>query len=138
MQLIKTLPLLCLMACADSADPADGGFFNGVAGLSSGTYDARINERETALASAQQRNVALNAEIASLQGQLDAAKAQLARERALLRAQGKSLPAATENKVNAALTRVPAGSTPAQQAASLRQAIADARNLSYTLSQLSS
>ena len=137
MRLLKALPLLVVMACVDSSDPADGGFFNGVAGVSNGTYDARINERETALAAAQNRNAALNAEIASLQGQLDAAKAQLARERSRLRAQGASLPTGTENKVNAALTRVPAGSTPEEQAASLRQAIADARELSEALSKMS-
>jgi hypothetical protein len=35
------VPMLAVVACV-SEDPADGGFYNGVAGVSQGTYDKRV------------------------------------------------------------------------------------------------
>lgn len=136
MRLVFLIPLTVLYGC-DSSDPADGGFFNGVAGLSSGTYEARIDEREAQVAEAQRRNAELNAEIARLQGDLDSAKAALAKERARLRAQGRPLSAETDAKVTAALTATPSGATPQEQALALRQAIADARRLAESLASAS-
>ncbi len=138
MRLSLLIPLaaaaLPLAAC-DSSDPADGGFFNGVQGLSSGTYEARIDEREAALTEAQRRNAALNAEISRLQGELDGAKAALARERSRLRAEGKTLSPADDAKVTALLTAVPAGDTPEAHAAALRQTILAARDMAELLAR---
>lgn len=46
-QIPLSLGIAALLAgCQTSSDPADGGFFNGVAGVSSGTYQGRVDALE--------------------------------------------------------------------------------------------
>jgi chromosome segregation ATPase len=56
--LFAAVSILALSAC-NTTDPAAGGFFGGVGGLSSGAYDKRIDDRKTTLENEQDRNVAL-------------------------------------------------------------------------------
>lgn len=60
---ILLLPVLLtgLGACATNADPGQGGFISGVAGLSSGSYQQRIDERQAALEAEQAQQASLEA-----------------------------------------------------------------------------
>ena len=133
MRLLALLPVAALVACTPASDdPAEGGFFNGIAGLAGGGYEARVTEREQGVATAQGQQAALSAELASLQGQHAALKDQIIAQRAALRAEGVRLTPETETRIQAALTSSPSGSNPA----ALQQAIADARRLSEQLAGL--
>jgi|GEM_PF-2180355 len=95
--------------CATSADPHEGGFVSGVAGLAGGGYQRRIDERENthqgeldaqARLKAQART--LEQERAQVQGDLARARTRLASqerriaaERARIKAQGQN-PSATQ------------------------------------------
>lgn len=46
---ILTLSVLFMAGCAASQDPRSGGFFGGVHGLATGTYEKRVQEREQSL-----------------------------------------------------------------------------------------
>ena len=127
-----------LAACTVSDNPADGGFVSGVAGVAGGGYDARIDEREQDLATVEAEGAALTAELARLEREHETLKDQLIRQRADLRGQGVQLTPASEAAFQMAILNEPAEADPAARAASLQQAIADARRLSEELASLSS
>lgn len=121
---------LLLLACVDSTDPAEGGFFNGVSGIASGTYDARVEEREREVAAARAENARLTAELARLRGEHSRLKNRIVQQRAALAAKGIRLSPESERQVSAALRANP------DRVESLRKAIADARALSERLARL--
>lgn len=55
--LIVPLALLGLAACQTTDDPSKGGFLSGLQGLSSGSYQARVDDREKTLENEQDANV---------------------------------------------------------------------------------
>jgi DNA repair exonuclease SbcCD ATPase subunit len=77
---------MSLAACT-SDDPSRGGFFGGVGGLSSGTYERQTQARRDALAAEQQRNQQLQADAARASAQ----RQQSANERAALQRQNAAL-----------------------------------------------
>ena len=91
--------LFSLCSCATTSDPSQGGFFSGVQGLSSGTYQNRVNQKQSNLDDlkqngselrAQQENLsqqsaALNAEERSYRRKLSHMRHDLARLQARLR-----------------------------------------------------
>lgn len=86
MRLIRMISIgsVCLLtACATSENPREGGFFGGIQGLSSGTYERRISEREDNLARMREIQQELDQESA----RLDARKQQ--RQRVLSEEQRK-------------------------------------------------
>lgn len=121
---------VALAACVDSTDPADGGFFNGISGVTSGEYDARVEEREKQVAEEKARNAALRAELSRLRGEHSAVKNEIVQRRAALASAGVRLSPASERQVQAALAADP------QKVESLRKAIADARELSARLARM--
>lgn len=122
--------LLLLAACVDSGDPADGGFINGVSGITTGTYDARIEEREEEVAAAKVRNAELTAELNRLRGDHASVKNQIVQRRSALAAKGIRLSPQSERQVQSALRANP------ERGDSLRKAIADARILSERLARM--
>lgn len=139
----KFLPLLgcgvLLSACVSSSDPADGGFFNGVQGISSGSYDARIDEREQAVVESQSRNTDLRAEQASLQAQIKASESELAKLKFTILQQKNAtsgMDPQTSARVNAVLNAKPTGSTDQAKLAALQKTISDAKALSAELAKL--
>lgn len=54
-----SLAILLLGGCATTDDPREGGFFSGVAGINSGTYDRRIQDREQHLQAERDENYRL-------------------------------------------------------------------------------
>jgi predicted nucleic acid-binding Zn-ribbon protein len=134
---IFTMGLLGLAACQTTTDPAEGGFISGVSGISSGAYQARIDEREAAVASEQARKAELEAELAGLQSQYSKTKLELVQLRSRIARQGKSVSPSLDRRVNAAIEAKPGGSDDAARIASLRKAIADAKALSDELGKLS-
>ena len=140
-----TAPLICsaflLTGCVTSEDPSEGGFFNGVSGITSGTYDQRVEEREADVADATARNEALAAEQARLSAQIQSAEGELARLKLRILNQKTALGATdarTEARVQAVLNAKPSGQTQADQLAALQKTIADAKALSADLAKLSS
>jgi hypothetical protein len=127
---------LAAAGCVQSNDPAEGGFYSGVAGLAGGGYKARIAEREAAVAAAQSRQTALAAELAGLEREHRTLQARLGAQRSALRSAGVAIPPATELRLDAALAG-PAETDPAARAAALERAIGDARQLSEQLAALS-
>jgi outer membrane murein-binding lipoprotein Lpp len=130
--------VLLLASCADSGDPAQGGFVSGVAGLAGGGYEARIDEREGAVATSQARQAELAAELASLEAEHRALQDRITRQTELLQAAGATIPPETQTQIAAAMRAAPDPRDPAARAAALRQAIADARRLSEQLTALAS
>ncbi|GGA21159.1 hypothetical protein [Neptunicoccus cionae] len=134
MKLIRrlTIPLAAatLAGCVTSEDPGDGGFFNGVAGASNGTYDGRVASRQAEVDSAQAENARLTAELARLRGEHSAIKSDLIAARAKAQAAGVRLNATQEGQVAAALRSDPA------RVESLSKAIADARRLTDSIARL--
>ena len=65
-----------LSGCLNSTDPREGGFFGGVAGLTSGTYEERVRDRQESLERAQ----ALQRELEAEQAELDALRKNRASE----------------------------------------------------------
>ena len=134
-----TATAFTIAGCMEGGDPAEGGFISGVSGIASGSYDARIDEREAEVAAAEARNAELARQQQSLAAQIGAAEAQLARERrtlSQLRSSTAGMDAATRARVDEVLARKPAGRTDAERLASLQRTIADARKLSAELSRL--
>jgi septal ring factor EnvC (AmiA/AmiB activator) len=129
--------LVVVAGCAAGGDPAQGGFVSGVAGLAGGGYQARIDEREAAVAGSEQRRAELAAELAGLEAEHRALQDQIARQRAALSAEGALTPEA-DARIQAALGADPDPRDPEARAAALRQAIADARRLSEQLAALAS
>ncbi len=137
--LILTGAALMLGACVTSEDPADGGFFNGVSGATSGTYDARVEDREQAVAAAQTRNAALSREQQALAAQIKGAESELARLKFKILQQKSAIgriDGPTNARVNAVLNASPSGATPDAKLAALQKTIANARALSADLEKL--
>lgn len=63
---------LVLAACAVSDDPHAGGFIGGVSGLSSGSYDRRVQERQDATSALQAENEALERRAKEVQARREA------------------------------------------------------------------
>lgn len=81
-RILSGVALLSLLAgCATSSDPRQGGLFGGIAGLSSGAYDQRVQEREAKLHASQQSQAELSAEGARLEQEKTARQALVAQER---------------------------------------------------------
>lgn len=81
--LLGTVIVSLLVACADMpSDPREGGFFGGVAGLSSGAYESRVRDREDRLADLRATQSLLETERDTLEGRKQAASQALAAERA--------------------------------------------------------
>jgi len=121
-----------LAACTTSTDPADGGFFNGVSGIATGTYQDQIDATEAQVAASQARNANLAAQIRGSESELARLKVAIVNQRNAL----GSTDAATSNRINAVLVSQPTGSTDAARLAALQKSIADARALSQDLAKL--
>lgn len=129
-----------VLACAGlagcmttSTDPADGGFFNGVSGITSGTYQSQIEADEARIEASRARNAELAAQIEGAESELARLKVAIVNQRNALGATD----AATTNRINTVLTSQPTGSTDAARLAALQRSIADARALSQDLAKLS-
>ena len=134
MKWIGILTCVGLAGCTTtSTDPADGGFFNGVSGITTGTYQSQIDADEAQVDAARVRNANLAAQIQSSESELARLKVQIVNQRNALGATD----AATSNRINAVLVSQPTGNTDAARLAALRQSIADARALSQDLAKLS-
>lgn len=48
---------LVLTACQTTSDPSKGGFLSGLQGVASGTYDQRLEQKQTQFENAQDQNV---------------------------------------------------------------------------------
>lgn len=143
---------LFLGGCATTQDPGQGGFIAGVAGIASGGYDARIEEREAEVDEGAERQAALAteteatseasaaaaAELAVLEDEHATLKRRIVRLRSQLAAKNIELDEATRKRVTASIAAAPQGETAADKAAALRKAIADARALAETLAELAS
>lgn len=86
-QLILVTTLLLGVTACTSDDPSRGGFFGGMSGLSSGTYERQTQARRDALAAEQQRNQQLQADAQRAGSQ----RQQVAAERAALQRQNAAL-----------------------------------------------
>jgi chromosome segregation ATPase len=98
--LLIAISILLLSGCASvSTDPREGGLAGGVKGLSTGAYDARIQEREDRLAVLRQ----VQGELVTEQDQLESTKAQrqrqVAAERTRVRRMNRDI-AALNQRVN--------------------------------------
>ena len=133
--------LHAVVGCVDAVeDPAKGGFVSGVSGITSGSYDARIDELNAEMASAETRNTQLSNEQRALAGQISAAESQLAMAQAQLARQRQTagqLDSATAQRVNAAISARPSATNDDAQLRELQKAISDARKLSLELTRLS-
>ena len=128
----SALVALPLLACTENPDPAAGGFFQGVQGISTGSYDQRVESREADVASAQARNEALAAQISAAERELSKAKFELLRQKQ----QATGLDAATTARVDKVLNANPGGND-AAALAELESTIKAARDLSAELARLS-
>lgn len=83
--LLALLPAILLAillgGCATSSDPRQGGLFGGISGLSSGTYEQRVQEREGRLDESQRSQAELSAESARLEREKGERLALVAQER---------------------------------------------------------
>ncbi|MEO9516489.1 MAG: hypothetical protein ABJH45_09345 [Paracoccaceae bacterium] len=122
-----------LAACTTSVDPAEGGFFNGVSGIATGSYQDQIDADEAQVEASRARNANLAAQIRSSESELARLKVTIVNQRNALR----NTDAATSNRINAVLVSEPTGNTDAARLAALQQSIADARALSQDLAKLS-
>lgn len=137
--LILLPAVLTLAGCETSSDPAAGGFINGIVGVTSGGYEARIAEGEAGVADAQARNDALRAEQSSLAAQIGATERSLASARFTLLNQRDAvadLDAVVATRVNRALTAQPTGGTDAARLAELQALLAETSALSRELAGL--
>lgn len=129
-----------LSGCVTSDDPGEGGFFNGVSGISSGRYEEQIAAQEADVAAAEARNASLAQDQARLSAQIKAAESELAKLRFKILQQktavGSTDPA-TEARVQRVLNSSPSGRTDAEKLAALQKTIADAKALSADLAKLS-
>ena len=127
---------LALAACNVSEDPADGGFVAGVQGLSQGTYEARIAEREAAIATEEARGAQLRAELGQAEAEYASVRRRLIEQRSAAAAAGRPLPPDLDAQVVAVLQDRPGGTSDAQRLQSYRDAVAEARALSARLAGL--
>lgn len=124
---------LGLAGCMTSSDPADGGFFNGVSGIASGSYQAQIDSDEAQVEASRARNAELAAQIRGAESELARLKVTIVNQRNAL----GTTDAATANRINRVLVSQPTGRTDAARLAALQRSIADARALSQDLAKLS-
>ncbi|MFQ5622797.1 MAG: hypothetical protein ACE5FS_05305 [Paracoccaceae bacterium] len=134
-------------ACKTTGDPAEGGFFSGVAGVAGGGYQARVDEREQAVAAAQAENAALRqeqagvaADTAAVRAEIEKLRRELAKLKFTILQQKTKLGTvddATGARIDAILNAKPGGSTDVAKLAALRKTVADARALSAELAGLS-
>lgn len=128
---------LLLAACTISDDPADGGFASGVAGLSSGTYQDRVDQKQATADAETARQADLQAQLGALQGEYQRARLELAQARSRVAASGAAIPAGVDREVTAALRAPdPGGATDSERLSRLRDAIAKARSLSAELADI--
>lgn len=128
-----------LAACVESSDPAEGGFFAGISGISSGSYDARIAEQEADVAAASAENAALRTERDTLAARIATAERDLTGARFRLlqqRDRAVDLDVNTRSRVNAALAAEPRGATDDQRLADLQRLLSETRALSAELAGL--
>ena len=139
-RLVPIVAVAILSGCAASSDdPAEGGFFNGVRGIASGSYEGRVAERQDAVAVAEVRNAALSAEQSDLAARISATRRSLAQARFRLLQQRDATPnldGGTRARVDAVLSAQPAGGTDAEQLESLQRLLAETRALSEDLARL--
>lgn len=152
MNLGPILGLLLAGSPCDGADPANGGFFAGLSGLSGGCYEKRVDEREEGVGARQRTRDALEIERRDLEARTTAASIELDRlrgehmdlKRRIVRlnsdlaARRVQLDARTKSSIQSALTGPGEGdaSADADRIRSLRAAIEDARGLVERLSSL--
>ena len=133
------LPLV-LSACVEGGgDPAEGGFFQGVSGITSGSYDERVAAREAELAEARTENTALRGERQSLSAQIAATENALTEARFTLlqqRDRTRSLDPETRSRVNTVLVAEPRGSSDSARLADLQRLLSETRALSAELADL--
>lgn len=67
-----------ITGCATTSDPRQGGFFGGIAGLSSGAYEERLKQRENDLAQQQSTNQDLKQESVRLKSDTQNLERELA------------------------------------------------------------
>lgn len=130
---------LLASACVTSDDPAEGGFFDGVDGLASGGYDARIDEREQAVEASASRNADLKAQQQALQAQIRVSESELTKLKFTILQQKNAIvnvDAQTKARVDAVLNANPTGSTAHAKLAALQKTISDAKALSADLARL--
>jgi chromosome segregation ATPase len=140
------LSLVALGGCATTDDPSEGGFFEGVSGIASGSYEAGIETQQDEVAAAEARNAALGAEQGQVAGDLASVRAEIAAlERDMTRLkfdilQKKNalgpLPPALNARVQATLNAANPTGTDSSRLAALRRSVANARALSAELTQL--
>ncbi|TPE46579.1 hypothetical protein [Amaricoccus solimangrovi] len=133
---LSLLAVLALAACATSDDPAQGGFFNGIAGLVGGGYDARIDAREQAVAESEAEGAALSGELARLESEHAALRRRIAAQESGLRARGVALPPDIAARSEAAGAIAPPDASEDDQVTALRRSIAEMRALSDELAAL--
>ncbi|WP_299426046.1 hypothetical protein [uncultured Shimia sp.] len=122
-----------LSACETSDDPADGGFVAGVAGITSGTYQSRVDTLEAQAAAEQARNV-------DLKRQINAAEADLSYQQSKLKVQLASTQGVSRQlskEANRVIAYVPTAQNPDAKLSDLQRTIAEAKSLSAELTQLS-
>jgi hypothetical protein len=127
---------IALAGCAVSDNPADGGFLSGVTGLSSGTYDQRIDERTAAVETEQARQAQLAAELSGLESEYANLQRQIIARRSEAAAAGTPIPAELDAQVRATLAATPGGQSDAARLENYRKAVADARALSNRLANI--
>ncbi|RLJ98510.1 hypothetical protein [Ruegeria conchae] len=127
------LPCLLLAGCQTTTDPADGGFFAGVSGITTGAYDDRIAAAEGDVATAEARNEALAAQIRNSESELAQLKLNILQRRDAIGGDD----AATAARIDRVLNDAPTGATPDAKLAALQKSIAEARALSADLAKLS-
>jgi chromosome segregation ATPase len=128
--LFAFLALTQLAGCATSGDPHQGGFINGIVGLSGG-YQRRLDERETILSGERAEGRRLETEQRRLEAERDAVRNELDRAQRRLAAQQQRI--AAERARIQALRRQTA--TDRARLAELSQAQGRARAVNRTIEQ---
>lgn len=123
---------LFLTACQTTTNPAEGGFFAGVSGITTGAYDDRIATAEGEVAAAQTRNETLAGQIQASESELAQLKLSILQQRDAIGG-GNS---ATAKRIDRVLNSSPDGATPDAKLAALQRSIAEARALSSDLAKL--
>ncbi|MEX0327770.1 MAG: hypothetical protein AB3N07_03520 [Ruegeria sp.] len=133
MKRLAVFPCLALAACQTTTDPAEGGFFAGVSGITTGAYDARVEAAEGDVAAAQARNDALASQLRASESELAQLKLTILQQRDAI---GTTDPA-TADRIDRVLNSSPQGATPEARLEALQRSISEARALSADLAKLS-